>query len=198
MLAGHGAYFSSGERPDRFKNEAVSWRAGSGGWSSAVGGRHAGDGWDPAGHLRQSARSSLVNRSRPGDAGRRLGVFKYSRDGRELAGVPVLAAFLVGLMAATYGGHYLLAAVDGRSILRPHRGEYRPRKATAKSRLLWFAVGITLAVGYFVISFVRFGEKLPGMQTVTATKSYREGVLSPEGGGRHSPGRQPWDQRIVQ
>jgi len=181
LLPGHGPYFSSGERPDRFKNEPSRarrvWRVVVPLWV-VVRWRRLGS----SGHL---AICSLVLWSivlvlvmRPA----RLGVFKYSRDGRNWRR-SCLGRVLVGLMAATMAGNYpfgLRSTVDP-SYASPRR--IPPPQATAKSRPALVCRGITLA-WLFVNSFVRFGEKLPGMQTVTATKRLSEGVLSPEGGGR--------------
>ena len=82
------------------------------------------------------------------------GVFKYLNDGRELAAFLSSAAFLLGLMAATMAGNYPFWL---RSTVDPSYGLTAANTASAsyglQVALLWFAVGITLAVGYFVNLF---------------------------------------------
>ena len=84
------------------------------GGRSAVGRRHAGDGLDSARDLRQSARSSMVNRSGPLDAGRdRRGLqvpFRPARTG----GVFVVGGFPPGPLGGDDDGQLsLLVAVNG-------------------------------------------------------------------------------------
>jgi cytochrome d ubiquinol oxidase subunit II len=82
------------------------------------------------------------------------GVFKYARDGRELAAFLSSSAFVVGLMAATMVANYpfwLRSTVDpsfGLTAANTSAANYGLQVA-----LLWFAVGITLATGYFVNLF---------------------------------------------
>jgi cytochrome bd ubiquinol oxidase subunit II len=82
------------------------------------------------------------------------GVFKYPSDGRELAAFLSSAAFLLGMMAATMVGNYPFWL---RSTVDPASGLTAANTAAAsyglQVALLWFAVGITLAVGYFVNLF---------------------------------------------
>jgi cytochrome d ubiquinol oxidase subunit II len=82
------------------------------------------------------------------------GVFKYLNSGRELAAFLSSAAFLLGLMGATMVGNYPFWL---RSTVDPSYGLTARNTASASHglqvALLWFAVGITLAVGYFVNLF---------------------------------------------
>ena len=99
------------------------------------------------------------------------GVFKYARDGRELAAFLSSSAFLLGLIAATMVGNYPYWL---RSTVDPSFGLTAANTAAAsyglQIALLWFAVGITLATGYFVNLFRSIREKSARMQTVTATE----------------------------
>jgi cytochrome d ubiquinol oxidase subunit II len=82
------------------------------------------------------------------------GVFKYSSSGRELAAFLASAAFIVGLMAATMVGNYPFWL---RSTVDPSYGLTATNTASAsyglQIALIWFAVGIALAVAYFVNLF---------------------------------------------
>jgi cytochrome d ubiquinol oxidase subunit II len=79
------------------------------------------------------------------------GVFKYLHDGRELAAFLSSAALLAGIMAATMAGNYPFWL---RSTVDPAFGLTAANSSSPSSglqiALVWFAVGITLAVGYFV------------------------------------------------
>jgi cytochrome bd ubiquinol oxidase subunit II len=78
-------------------------------------------------------------------------VFRYLHHGRELAAFLSSSAFLLGLMAATMVGNYPYWL---RSTVDPTFGLTASNTAAAsyglQIALLWFAVGITLATGYFV------------------------------------------------
>jgi cytochrome d ubiquinol oxidase subunit II len=82
------------------------------------------------------------------------GVFKYQNDGRELPAFLASTAFIVGLMAATMVGNYPFWL---RSTIDPSYGLTAANTASPsyglRIALLWFALGITLAVGYFVNLF---------------------------------------------
>jgi cytochrome d ubiquinol oxidase subunit II len=82
------------------------------------------------------------------------GTFKYTKDGRELAAFLSSSAFLVGLMAATMAGNYPFWL---RSTVNPAYSLTAANSAAANYGLriavLWFSVGIVLAVGYFVTLF---------------------------------------------
>jgi cytochrome d ubiquinol oxidase subunit II len=79
------------------------------------------------------------------------GIFKFRRDGRDLAAFLSSAAFILGLMAATMAGNYPFWL---RSTVAPDHGLTAANTAAASYglsvALLWFAVGIALAAGYFV------------------------------------------------
>jgi cytochrome d ubiquinol oxidase subunit II len=95
------------------------------------------------------------------------GVFKCMSNGRELAAFLSSSAFLFGLMAATMAGNYpywLRSTVDpsfGLTAAKTASGNYGLRVA-----LVWFAVGITLVIGYFVNLFrwirVKVGDDTDG------------------------------------
>jgi cytochrome d ubiquinol oxidase subunit II len=79
------------------------------------------------------------------------GVFKSLNDGRELAAFLSSSAFLLGLMASTMVGNYPFWL---RSTVDPTYGLTAANTAAAsyglRVALVWFAVGVTLAVGYFI------------------------------------------------
>jgi cytochrome d ubiquinol oxidase subunit II len=80
-----------------------------------------------------------------------FGVFKCLHDGRELAAFLWSVAFLVGLMAATMAGNYPYWL---RSTVDQSFGLTAANTAAASHglqiALIWFALGITLTVGYFI------------------------------------------------
>jgi cytochrome d ubiquinol oxidase subunit II len=82
------------------------------------------------------------------------GAFKYMNDGRELAAFLSSSAFILGLMAATMVGNYPYWL---RSTVDPAYGLTAANTASAsyglRIAMVWFAVGITLATGYFVNLF---------------------------------------------
>jgi cytochrome bd ubiquinol oxidase subunit II len=79
------------------------------------------------------------------------GVFKFLRNGRELAAFLSSSAFLLGLMGATMTGNYPFWL---RSTVDPAYGLTAGNTAAAsyglRLALRWFAVGVALAVAYFV------------------------------------------------
>jgi cytochrome d ubiquinol oxidase subunit II len=82
------------------------------------------------------------------------GVFRFPDTGQELAAFLSSSAFLLGLMSATMAGNYPFWL---RSTLDPSYSLTAANSASAsyglQVALLWFAVGITLATGYFVNLF---------------------------------------------
>jgi cytochrome bd-type quinol oxidase subunit 2 len=89
------------------------------------------------------------------------GVFKFGKSGRELAAFLSSSSFLLGLMAATMTGNYPFWL---RSTVDPSYGLTAANTASASHglqvALVWFAVGITLAVVYFVNLFRSIGSKV--------------------------------------
>ena len=86
---------------------------------------------------------------------RRLGDFPVPEARPGARGVPLLLR-----IPARDGGHgaggqlSVLAAVDPRSLLQPHRLQSASRPATGWSvALVWWAVGIVLVAGYFIHLF---------------------------------------------
>jgi cytochrome d ubiquinol oxidase subunit II len=82
------------------------------------------------------------------------GVFSSLKKGRDLAAFLSSSAFLLGLMAATMTGNYPYWL---RSTIDPSYGLTAANTASARHALqialFWFALGITLAIAYFVNLF---------------------------------------------
>jgi cytochrome bd ubiquinol oxidase subunit II len=82
------------------------------------------------------------------------GVFHFLRNGRELAAFLSSGAFLVGLLAATMAGSYPVLL---RSTIEPAFSLTATNAAAGRYglgvALYWFALGIALAVAYFVFLF---------------------------------------------
>jgi cytochrome d ubiquinol oxidase subunit II len=89
------------------------------------------------------------------------GVFRYQKSGRELAAFLSSSAFLLGMMAATMAGNYPFWL---RSTLDSSYGLTAGNTASARYglqvALFWFAVGIALAVAYFVNLYRSIREKV--------------------------------------
>jgi cytochrome d ubiquinol oxidase subunit II len=89
------------------------------------------------------------------------GVFKYGNSGRELTAFLSSSAFLLGVMAATMAGNYPFWL---RSTVDPSYGLTAANTASASHglqvALVWFAVGMTLALAYFVNLFRSIGSKV--------------------------------------
>jgi cytochrome d ubiquinol oxidase subunit II len=82
------------------------------------------------------------------------GVFHFLRRGRELAAFLSSCSFLLGLLGATMAGIY---PVWLRSTIDPARSLTATNTASQtyalQVALVWWAIGITLAAGYFVYLF---------------------------------------------
>jgi cytochrome d ubiquinol oxidase subunit II len=82
------------------------------------------------------------------------GVFRFMNTGRELAAFLSSSTFLVGMLAATMAGSYPVLL---RSTIDPAHTLTATNAAAGRDGLLiglyWFALGITLAILYFVYLF---------------------------------------------
>ena len=125
------------------------------------------------------------------DVGRRaLGNLPVPGAGPRLAAFLSSSAFLLGMVATALVGQLpVLAAVDARPLLQPHRLQCASRRGYAMGvALTWWAIGIILVAGYFAYLFRSIRGKVErgfGSRLLTGLRRGRttsfHGVLSGEG-----------------